>query len=306
MVFKRMLLNVSLVALSMQHGLVVADAQVVALPTQQEPRTVTIQQPQEATIALHKDAIGNELYYNNLKKYGVKSVAILTTVFMMYKFLQSHGLVDRPVVVAGLVPALVPENLAARLAKLEEGTSQPFGSLRWFKHMGALFGEHLMIGVAAQAVAMKTQEYIEIQIFHPGSVVWFMLERTKFGPTLKEIEQYAIILDAPQAVSEESARMHRFFMVSACNNLVKDIESIIGFMQYRQTKLSETVALEAGTTTRYIFNLTGEFSTKMNDLLNNTTLDTKTLRSQVESCINNLKSEMHRVLVSFSRIELQQ
>jgi hypothetical protein len=138
-----------------------------------------------------------------------------------------------------------------------------------------------------------------------GKYAAMMLPQNNLRKTIfEELRSYAAAIDDSTATALD--RQPTELIVSACNSLVSQIESIIGFMEYKQESFSDAAKAEAASSGRYIFNVTNEFCQKIEAVFTNTTIDAKTRKNQAESVINSFKNDIARLLISFSRIEKDQ
>lgn len=282
----------------------------------QEYPVVSINTIREEVVAEHKTSIAKSMYWNKVARYGVKGAAVVGGVLVGYQVLKSLGLVGAtpqvPAVAATavVVPAASEvvtsaatfdaEKLTQRLAQLEENVSPKLLSYKWFKHMGFLLGEHLVLGIAAGSLYAAAEGYVKESVFHPGSIGWFVHTNTKLMSTLDELKQYAAVIDA-----DDCKERRAYFIVSGCNSIVRNMEVVLGFLEYKQEFLKGTQAADGIKVNRYVYNITNEFCQKVSTLLADDSLDGQKRKAQMESALNFFKSEVGRLLISFSRIEAE-
>ena len=117
----------------------------------------------------------------------------------------------------------------------------------------------------------------------------------------EELKGYAAALG--DTTTPELDKQPIVLIVSACNSLVGQIESILAYIEYKKNAMMGNAAIEAVSASRYIFNTTAEFCQKMEAILNDPSLDCQARKNQAETAINSFKNEVGRTLISFARIE---
>ena len=174
---------------------------------------------------------------------------------------------------AELIPIVVPMELV-------------MGSAMTLGQLGGIFQKDLTVDQRTQlgkyAALMIPQNNLRKSIF-------------------EELKGYAAALG--DATNPGLDKQPVVLIVSACNNLVNQIESILGYIEYKKSYMTGNAENETASAVRYVFNATGEFCSKMETLLNDSQLDCQARKSQTETVINSFKNDIGRILISFARIE---
>jgi len=273
--------------------------------------------PGEDNIKKLKADLHREFFINRIKQYGIRGVGILAAAYASYRILKGVGVVSSDeALVTQPVPNADPINVRvdkleqsmptvlADIKKVKDSVYLPFLSYEWFKQQGSAFVDHFLLIVSAHTVWSKFGSYLN-EIFHPGSIKWFA-QKTPLVATLAELKQYVIVLDGESATSDHNKAMYEFFIISSINSLVKNLESIIAFVEYKHSKIQDAkAAIEIAEVSRCLFLSTQDFCTKVDALLVDETMDASTRKNKMESYINELQSETTRLIMSFARIEAE-
>lgn len=177
---------------------------------------------------------------------------------------------------AELIPIVIPMELVM-------GSALPMGQL------GGIFEKDMSLEQRAML----------------GKYAAMMLPQNNLKKTIfEELRSYAAALG--ESTTSDLDKQPIVLILSACNSLVAQIESILGFMEYKLESFSEAAKSEAASSVRYIYNVTNDFCQKIEGVFNNTTVDPKVRKNQAETVINSFKNDIARLLISFSRIEKDQ
>lgn len=283
-------------------------ADIAANPTYEK---IPMRYPQLSEIQKRTSQIRRDLLMARIKQCGFQGVALMSLTLAAYKLAQgSYQWWQTPkkpesdiTIIA--VPSWqeVGPDVMARLKRV---TPQAF-SFDWLKYVGGYGIDGFMMLLVGQVVGIKMNDYLSKDLFNPehGSVTWFASNKTSLLTVMEELKQYVLVLDGPATKSEQNKAMYDYFIISAINSVVVHLESIIGFVDYKQTLVADDLAAQMGHISRYLFNITNQFCHDVDELLANKEIEPRLRKAKMESMVNELRGEVARIVVSFSRIEAE-
>ncbi|MDR3550899.1 MAG: hypothetical protein P4L31_05760 [Candidatus Babeliales bacterium] len=265
--------------------------------------------PQCSEIQKRTGEIRRELLMARIKQSGFQAVALMSISLAAFKIIQGgyQILHPAPVVQESIAVSSWQEVGPGIIASMKR-LIPPFLSFDWFKYMGGYGIDGFMMVIVGQAVASKMNTYLSQDLFHPdhGSMKWFAKNKTSFLDIMEELKQYVLVLDGPATKSQQNKEMYDYFIISSVNNAVVHVESIIGFIDYKQSLVSDELATQMAHISRYLFNVTDQFCHDVDELLVRNDIEPCQRKAKMESMTNDLRTEVARIIVSFARIEAEQ
>ncbi|MCX5922080.1 MAG: hypothetical protein NTX86_02010 [Candidatus Dependentiae bacterium] len=279
----------------------------VLLPRVANEKKIELVYPQHSVIARHKESIQTSLGRAQLVRYGIYGVSAIVALAASYNLLKWCGFVGENTSSSActLTPAvmktLTPEGLKDYDAKFYPS----FFSWRGLHHLRSHITNCVIggfSGVVGTSLAQRVGEPVYAQVFNPGSIAWFVQEKTTLMPTFEEFKEYVDALNNVQTPVIDKAMYRNLMMVSA-NNLVAQLERVMGFIAYKNGTWDDQKAIdEVNFLSDYIFDVTKVFCIKVDTALQNDDLNV----NQLAVTLSSFKSEIHRLMNSFSRIETAQ
>ena len=269
---------------------------------------------QEGAIEQHKQAITHDLRMNACARYGIKGIVGIALIYIVYKMLNPETKNEITITVEDIhaleqtnenwekVKGML-ETLPVELSQVKNQLQQLLGQggfIGWFKNMFRFVRDQMVAMALVQGVSHLGDNLLQ-SIFHSGDIAWFVAKRTLLMQTFEELAQYTRALDGERAVSEDSVCM--YFIVSACNSLAKQLEAVLGFMEYKQEKLPNPASTEIASIIRYLFNGANNFIGKIDTLLQDHQMKPGERKRQLEDLIAKFRPELNRIMTSFARIE---
>ncbi|MDP3888954.1 MAG: hypothetical protein Q8Q25_00220, partial [bacterium] len=86
--------------------------------------------------------------------------------------------------------------------------------------------------IGAYAVMNKVFSDFFTMINHSDTLSWFKRTRSPFDATIKQLKEYALLLENNEVAGDERSYYEQAF-VSAANTLISDVEKVCAFMQYK-------------------------------------------------------------------------
>ncbi len=269
--------------------------------------------PSTQAIVQHKESVDHELQVNKVAKYSIRAVSSMILAIATYKMISSWNQ-SALVIEEGTFEnmEMTPKGFSD-LKNLVEKLSENMGgliekhaallSMGWWKRIGRTTAEFLIPAFLAQGIYGVTALFggnIGERVFHDGDLAWFAQSHTKIGITLEEIEQYALSLSMVQDTADRTFKVNRYFFVCAFNDLVHQLEAILGFMHYKIDRMPNQVTQEAQVIAQRILEYMHEVGKNLGEQLQADSL------FDVPSLVEGFKNELVVLLNRFGHLEEQE
>ena len=116
----------------------------------------------------------------------------------------------------------------------------------------------LLAEAGATLVVQKVTGDILNKVDHSNTIVWFIRKRANFRKTIRELDNYAQILEESGAPQQEKEYAHQAF-VATVNELVCEVEKICGFITYKVSQLPKSKRTHAYAIVAYLVKTTNDF-----------------------------------------------
>lgn len=299
---------------------------------------IMLKRVDEKSIAIHKNTLQNTLFYKQIARVGIKSIAMVVTLYGTWKYIEPWIKTRKAhAYSSGAQPPVSHEALVADVALLKNIANPAWFSSQWFKNNGLYIANTFIAGSFASLSAAAIS-HANTALFHSDSLEWFIQNKTnladlcpfKLDPRtfmylspvdlqvqmsllkdqdkfkksiIDELREYLNLFDGLESVSQENKAMNLYLIKSTCNSLILSIELILGFMALKQDKVSVDLADEISFNGRCIIHNTNAFCDKLDNLIADINLDGKVKKQESISALNALRGELVRIIRRFIAIE---
>lgn len=160
--------------------------------------------------------------------------------------------------------------------------------------IGLLLARAAIVAGAQTLTTYLIQRYYE-QIMQTESISWYIFTHAFYKVNCKEIKQHVVaLLDAKDQPTESYERQA---VVSSLNALIKQLEKIVAFMEYKIERMPIKNRPEARSLTNHFINSATVFAESSQAILSNNAIP------HILANLAKLESIIGRELLRFSRLE---
>ncbi len=145
--------------------------------------------------------------------------------------------------------------------------------------------------------AITTQKLMPV-VDHPHTMTWFRYKKVPYKETFKQAHEYAQLL-AQNTIDKEKGIYYKQTVHNLCDQLIKQMEQLFGFMSYKGTQLKGSERGKIKKIIRYLSHCTNDWAAAINTLFEEDPFDPQ----QFTKLITDYEEELNRELNNFSRVE---
>jgi len=145
--------------------------------------------------------------------------------------------------------------------------------------------------------AITTQKLMA-DVNHPHTMTWFTYKKVPYKRMFNQVYEYAKLLES-STLDKEKNIYYKQTLNSLCNQMVRRVEQLCGFMLYKSTQLTEAEQKEAESIIHYLSDYTNSWSGAINKLFNQESFDPQ----QFIKRVTGFQEELQRELSHFARVE---
>ena len=135
---------------------------------------------------------------------------------------------------------------------------------------------------------------------HPHTMTWFRYKKVPYKETFKQAHEYAQLL-AHDTIDKEKSIYYKQTVNNLCNQLIKQMEQLFGFMFYKGTQLKDSEQREIKRIIRYLSDCTNDWAIAINTLFDQELFDSH----QFIKLVTDYEKELERELINFACVEVE-
>ena len=147
------------------------------------------------------------------------------------------------------------------------------------------------------ASAITTQKLMA-DVNHPHTMTWFIYKKVPYKRMFNQAREYAQLLD-DSTLDKEKNIYYKQTLNSLCNQVVRRVEQLCGFMLYKSTQLTKAEQKEVQSIIRYLSHSTNAWGREINKLFNQEFFDPQ----QFIKRVTDFQEELQRELCHFACVE---
>lgn len=301
---KIFLLGLSLMSVAAQSNEMVIKPETT---THAEPsKYLAIERLHAESIEQTKKSIALDLKKTGIIRAGLNAGITIAALYAVYKIFMERDPINNQQFVYDQNNLVPLDALNIRVTNLENGQAALVNSLnpgwftwQWCQNWAYTIGRGLMSMVATKGV-FDAGEHVYQQVYHQGTIQWFIGSRTKLLELCSELQEYGQKYDnsLPQSSAEKS--INNFYaneIASVMNSLMKQCDFIIAFMELSIDSMPQKSrdSIEAKALTTYLQFMVNNFANSIENKINN--------QLQIAPTISQFTADFGRTMMSFNRIE---
>jgi hypothetical protein len=191
----------------------------------------------------------------------------------------------------------------------------------WHKPLEIM--EYSTLGYFVTKQLERADAALATRIFFPITLQWFIEKKQNFMqlgmiekdgndsivlhiPLIDEIERSVAACSDVTALSEKTHDTATYFVITGINNIVAQLEQVLGFMGYKQAHVAPNIALEMGVTRQVLMQKTNAFCQKVQDVLLASYMEAVEKKAIITATLQEMRMHLRRLIVDrFYRLELE-
>lgn len=182
-------------------------------------------------IAAAKKSIEQELKKNSIMRTVLVATGIFSSIYIgsqiWHHYLHS------------------PESVVNQIQDGRYDQERALGSWPWLRRI-VQFARDAAISAALAKGVVATGDSLLESIFHRADIAWFLQTHTHLFDTLKEMEQFAQIIDYPHNYHPVQYAYAQESLFMSLQSLLLQVEFILGFMAYKLEEMPVTSEMNYG------------------------------------------------------------
>ncbi len=138
--------------------------------------------------------------------------------------------------------------------------------------------------------AIVTQKLMA-NVNHPYTMTWFVYKKVPYKKMFDQVSEYAKLV-GDSTLDKEKNIYYKQTLNSLCNQIVRCVEQLCGFMLYKSTQLTESEQKEAQSIIRYLSHCTNAWGRAIDKLLNQEFFDPQQFIKRVTDFQEGLEREL--------------
>lgn len=152
--------------------------------------------------------------------------------------------------------------------------------------------------IITQSLVIFIAQKLMTAVDHPHTMTWFLYEKVPYKKTFEQVDEYAQLL-AHDSIDKERSIYYKQRVNNLCNQLIKQMEQIAGFMLYKGTQLKNGEQGKIKEIICHLSHCTNDWAIAINTLFNQELFDSQ----QFIKLVTDYEKELKRELNNFSCVE---
>lgn len=257
-----------------------------------QAESLKIRQIQPKNIEYNAKQVRQLLFKHRAAKIGLLAVSSIANLVELYRCFQFF------------YNKFSSSSLPEPCIKQEAANHQPDQEIKKSHLLGRMINniknlissKELWYAVLFGSSAITTQKLVTA-VKHPHTMTWFIHEKVPCK-TFEQAHEYAQLL-AQDTIDKEKIIYYKQRVNNLCNQLIKQMEQIAGFMLYKGTQLKNGEQREIKKIIHHLSHCTNDWAIAINRLFGQELFDSQ----QFIKLVTDYEEELKRELDNFSRVE---
>jgi len=257
-----------------------------------------IEQLQEKNIERDARKIGQLLFKHHMVKIGLTAISSIVHLVELYRCCQF--LYDKCSSSPGIECCAYHQSVVYRSSEQKIGKINPLvrGVVRVAVSIkNLLISKELCYALLLGSSAITTQRLMA-DVNHPHTMTWFTYKKVPYKRMFDQTRKYAQLLDG-STLDKEKNIYYEQTLNRLCNQIVRRVEQLCGFMLCKSSQLTEVEQKEAQSIIRYLSYSTNAWGRAVSKLFNQEFFDSQ----QFIKRVTDFQEELQRELSHFARVE---